>query len=86
MTQTQMNFLMCAANDFAEAAASICHAVASCNEIKEDKAMANARLFDLSIAISQISRANSYFDDFLKMCNISRYEIDDLPAGDKRKI
>lgn len=86
MTQSQMHYLMCAANDFAAAAASICHAVASCNEIKEDNAIAAARLFDLSIAISQISRANYYFDEFLKMHNISRYEIDDLPAGDKRKI
>ena len=86
MTQTQMNYLMCAANEFAMAAASICDAVASCNEIKEDKAIAAARLFDLSIAISQIRRANYYFDEFLKMRNISRYEIDDLPTGDKRKI
>lgn len=86
MTQSQMHYLMFAANDFAQAAASICHAVASCNEIVEDNAIACARLFDLSIAISQIRRANYYFDEFLKMRNIPRYEIDDLPTGDKRKI
>lgn len=80
MKQNSFHDIMTAAQNFADASASIASAFAYANDkLSEKKDNLCCSKFHLSLAICQFKRAEFYFNCFLENENLKYFDFDDIP-------